>query len=259
MHSSGTSLTAGLLARLGVDFGPPEVARPARRVNTRELWEHHEITRLCDAVLDALGGTWDEPPELAEGWEQDPALEDLLGRGRELLEELFGGATLWGWKNPRTSLLLPFWWRILSGETVQAVVCVRHPVDVVASLHSRDGFPPQKTLALWRRYTTDALRYTTPGQRLICCYEGFWAGPGQLERVARFAGAEDALARQDFRAGAAEWTDPDLWRNRAGARDPRGRSIELASDRRLYATLRQAAEASEPSQERLLAAAFVGR
>jgi hypothetical protein len=36
MHSSGTSLTAGLLNRLGVDFGPPEVARPARLLNVSE-------------------------------------------------------------------------------------------------------------------------------------------------------------------------------------------------------------------------------
>src|SRR5689334_19603510 len=97
MHSSGTSAIARIVNLLGVDFGPPEVAAPARRANTKGLWELPRLTRLGERILNELGGTWDDPPQLPDGWQEDAALDAYRDEARELIAEAYGESSVWGW------------------------------------------------------------------------------------------------------------------------------------------------------------------
>ncbi len=55
------------------------------------------------------------------------------------------------WKDPRTTLLLPFWRQVI-GRPIACVFCVRHPLEVARSLERRDGLELPVGLALWERY-----------------------------------------------------------------------------------------------------------
>jgi serine protein kinase len=59
-------------------------------------------------------------------------------------------AGVWGWKDPRNSLTMPFWHSVYG--RLRTIVVVRNPLEVVTSLHRRNGFSPALALTLWRIY-----------------------------------------------------------------------------------------------------------
>src|ERR1700679_93072 len=134
---SGTSAITRLLALLGVELGPEQALLPPAGENAKGFFEHRPIVRINKELLERLGGSWSEPPRPAAGWEQDAALGDLRARAREVLRADFGQARLWGFKDPRTSLTLPFWEGLLGGEA-SYVICHRRPLDSARSLEQRN-------------------------------------------------------------------------------------------------------------------------
>src|SRR3954454_7745401 len=107
---SGTSAVGRVLNLLGVDLGPEDrllAAIPG--VNPKGFFEHRDVVGLNDEILRRLSGDWLSPPELIAGWEHDAALDDLRSQAHELLQNTFGASALWGFKDPRASLTLPFW------------------------------------------------------------------------------------------------------------------------------------------------------
>ena len=198
-HRSGTSLTARVLGLLGVYLGPEEeLMEPAEGNNPAGFWEHREIADLNEDILATLGRAprqrWRWPPALADGWQRDPRLDAHRDTARSILERSFAGHPLWGWKDPRTCLTLPFWQDALVDlpeveSRLRYVICIRHPLDVAASLQGRDGMEVDEALVLWARYMSDALGYTRGRPRLVVSYESFFPGwEDQARRLAEFAG-----------------------------------------------------------------------
>jgi hypothetical protein len=136
MHRSGTSLVAKVLCRGGLYFGKEEdIVGPADD-NPDGFWENRKFVELSDEILSALGGGWDHLPELTEPWEDRDAVARLRTTARLLLGE-FKGREPWGWKDPRNSVLLPFWQALI--EELRVVICVRNPLEVALSLHGRNS------------------------------------------------------------------------------------------------------------------------
>ena len=152
MHRSGTSAVARVVNLLGVDLGPEEDLMEAKPDNPEGFWENRRIVQIDDDLLAVLGGRWDEPPPLMRWREADRAAE-LRERAAEVLARIDGERP--GFKDPRAALLLDFWTSLW--PEAQAVVAVRHPAAVAASLEKRDGFDPEKSAELWLRYTAEAL------------------------------------------------------------------------------------------------------
>lgn len=241
MHSSGTSAVARIVNLLGVDMGPPEVAAPARRANTKGLWELPRLTRLGERILNQLGGTWDDPPPLPDGWQQDPALDPHRDEAREIVAEAFGDAAVRGWKDPRSSLLLPFWHDLLG--PMRHVICVRNPVDVAASLGRRDDMPFEKAVALWERYTVSALADSEGQDRVIVCYEDVITGADDFSGLAELVGRPEAATGEDFRAAVADWLETEMWHHRDGASSEEADARLEPRLRSLYLDLRAASRA----------------
>jgi GT2 family glycosyltransferase len=159
MHRSGTSLAARLVNLVGVDLGPPEQLMEAKADNPRGFWENVPIYQLQRRMLRYLGGTWDAPPPTLPGWEQHRSLDRFRDDARQTLEEVFGDLAAdrcIGWKDPRTSLLLPFWRTVLPVDRV--VLVVRDPIEVISSLAQRNGLDPEASARLWLRYHLTAQR-----------------------------------------------------------------------------------------------------
>ncbi|HMJ73579.1 MAG TPA: sulfotransferase [Solirubrobacterales bacterium] len=216
---AGTSLTTRVLNLAGVYLGPEEelLQRPGE-VNPKGFWEHYRIMRLNERILRAFGGSWREPPELPAGWERSEKLDAERDEARTLLAESFGERRLWGWKDPRNSLTLPFWQALLPG--MRYVVCLRNPLDVAASLQRRDGLPHEQAVDLWMVYVARALVNTSGGPRLLLPYESHFADPqGTAKRLAAFAGQGQAFDDADSRRLLAETVDEGLWRHRTAAED----------------------------------------
>jgi len=191
MHRSGTSLATRALHLLGVSLGPDEHLMRPRADNPLGFFEHQPLTDLNDEILWRLGGCWHTPPAFQDGWAISPALDDLRQRARVLLDEDFGELPLWGWKDPRTCLTLPFWLPLL--PPARFIICLRNPLDVARSLQTRDGFSLERGAQLWVDHLGSALQHSTGVRRLFVSYDDLVERPdAELARMAAFVGSNAA-------------------------------------------------------------------
>jgi hypothetical protein len=174
MHRSGTSLIAQLLKQSGLYLGSEDRLLGGNVGNRDGHFEHFGFIELNDALLAHLGGSWEFPPELPSGWEQAAALEPLRSRARDLLRS-FAGKSPWGFKDPRTTLLLPFWRSLI--PNLCFVVCVRSPLAVANSLKARNKMPLGRGAYLWDRYLRASLADTANSRRLVVFYDHFFNDP----------------------------------------------------------------------------------
>jgi hypothetical protein len=160
MYRSGTSMVARIVNLLGVAFGPESLLVEAGVDNHSGFWESRPIVLVNQELLAAFGGTPLRPPTLPQGWEQSPAVDGLRVRARAAVRML-GHGDLVGWKDPATSLTLPFWRTV--APIRGTILCVREPRAVLRSL-GRSGWPEAQLLddsagaRLWLRYVVSAYR-----------------------------------------------------------------------------------------------------
>ena len=134
MHRSGTSMVARMLEAGGVEFGDhAELAGP-NEDNPLGFWEHEGFRGINEELLRRAGGDWRNPPVLGKDALLNPSNADLQERSRELLASLDGLGPSFGWKDPRTSLVLPFWLHLWTGP-MRAICCLRHPAAVASRSH----------------------------------------------------------------------------------------------------------------------------
>ncbi|MEP6915836.1 MAG: hypothetical protein ABJC89_09315 [Acidobacteriota bacterium] len=209
MHRSGTSLVARMLSLLGVALGPDERVVTAGDDNPKGYWEHRRIVDLNDEILAAFGGRWDQPPEFPPSWPRDARLADLRARAGRLLAEDFAAEPLWGWKDPRTCLTLPFW-QDLAGP-MQYVVCVRNPCAVVASLTRRNAMSGERAERLWLAHAQAAIAQTSGRPRMFVGYEEILEDWEQaLRRMAAFIGHPERAEAPGTRAAVEEFLEPAM-------------------------------------------------
>lgn len=157
MHRSGTSFASELLHEAGIGVGDDLL--PAAEDNPHGFWEHRDIKRINDQVLERLGGTWDDPPTaLPPTWADGAGLDQLRNDARRALVELIDavadapGLVV---KDPRLSITSDLWLTVC--EPAASFVMLRDPDLVAYSLRHRDGMSAARSARLWLRYTVDAL------------------------------------------------------------------------------------------------------
>lgn len=214
MHRSGTSLVAHLLQVCGVYLGDDRDLVPASPANPDGYWEHRQFVALNEDLLAILGGDWGKPATIPEPsstkWSEDAHLVQLRERA-ESLGSGFAGHKAWGWKDPRNGLTLPFWFNQF--PDLKVVVCVRHPLEVAASLRRVD---PNASIAdgveRWAAYYTRLLADAPAQTRLLTHAGSYFAEPtAEIQRIAAFSGL--SLGEREINAARAI-VRPDLRRNR---------------------------------------------
>ena len=154
MHRSGTSLTASLFQKVGVDIGKKLVG-PADG-NVKGHFENVDFVEFHKSVLrshgiDELGCTFEKTipvaPEYVEIAKRAIAQNQLPHKH-------------WGWKDPRTTLFWDFWLSLLPEANF---ICVyRSPWEVVDSLYRRGTDVsllqnPEMAVKMWIHYNQKVL------------------------------------------------------------------------------------------------------
>lgn len=185
MHRSGTSCLAGSLQQRGLWLGKVHEWNPYNLKGNRE---NQRIMSLNDEVLAWGGGSWDAPPACLS-WNEAHILER-----NAILDDLAGDAKgPWGFKDPRTLVLLPFWLEAL--ERPHFVGTYRHPARVAISLHSRSGMPVPAGVALWVEYNQRLLALHARAPFPLLSFDTPSMKYGQsLAAAARALGLTDPLA-----------------------------------------------------------------
>jgi len=181
-----------LLHACGLYLGPKDELMPAQADNPDGFWEHLGFVALNDELLNELGGAWDLPPKRDENFAH-AGLDPLRMKAR-LLVEKFDSAGLWGWKDPRNSLTLPFWQNLLPG--MKTLIMVRNPLEVAHSMKERNGISYSFGLRLWEIYNRRVIETASDQERLVAHYDLFFQDPeSELRRIAHFIGLPDAAVR----------------------------------------------------------------
>ncbi len=188
MHRSGTSLVARLLNLCGVYLGKEEELMPPTQDNADGYWENLRFVEINDSLLAQLNGTWALPPSAESILEMQKQPLVLTGKAQELIQG-FEGQKVWGWKDPRSSLTLPFWQKLLPG--LKVIMCLRNPLEVARSLARRDKFQIAFGLDLWHTYNQRLLSSVPPGNLLTTHYDVYFNNPqDELRRLLEFIGIQ---------------------------------------------------------------------
>ncbi len=177
-----------LLHTCGLYLGSDSDLMPAQADNPDGFWENLRFVALNDEVLNELGGAWDLPPKADENFKH--ARLDPLHTKAQLLVEGFDSARVWGWKDPRNSLTLPFWQELL--PKLKTVIIVRNPLEVAYSMRERNGTSYSFGLRLWEIYNRRVIETLSKQERLVTHYDLFFEDAGtELRRIVRFIGLPD--------------------------------------------------------------------
>jgi len=181
-------MVARLLNLWGLNLGPEDELLGSNPNNAMGHFEHTVFLAIDDALLNHFGGSWNNPPILNPGWENDPALRYLFEKAEQLIHT-FAGKLHWGWKDPRTTLLLPFWKKLL--PDIRNVICIRNPLEVARSLEKRDGTSIPAAAHLWHQYMRAAIQNTEGRPRILTFYDDYFREPfDEIYRVVGFCGLD---------------------------------------------------------------------
>jgi hypothetical protein len=169
-HRSGTSMLTRLLHACGLFLGPKDALMPPQADNPDGFWEHLGFVAVNDELLNAVDGAWDLPPKADESFTR-VELEPLRTKARLLLED-FDSADVWGWKDPRNSLTLPFWQDLVPG--LKTLIIVRNPLEVAYSMRERNGTSYAFGLRLWEIYNRRLIEAADKRDRLVIHYDLFF-------------------------------------------------------------------------------------
>jgi hypothetical protein len=212
MHRSGTSLTAELVCRWGAYGSERDLIQPGKW-NARGYWEYAPLVRFNDRLLQAVDSKWNVPPS-----EDDAVVLARLAskgmyrkEGLRLLDKMRPAGRIWFWKDPRLSILLPFWRRLWKDVTY--VIVVRDPIDIALSLRARDHLPIFASLLLWQRYMVEILRWTRTHQsKIFVEYDSLLdRGAAECARLSKFL---DAECKPGEKRDMKDALDPTLRRHR---------------------------------------------
>lgn len=148
MHRSGTSLMASLFQSAGLNIGKNLLK--AYKGNSKGHFENLDFFNFHRSVLHSQGINPD-------GW----TLKDKILLNPNQVQEAIGIleknaiSEFWGWKDPRTTLFLNFWYSLL--PQAYFIFIYRHPLEVVDSLYRRNSDPifnnkPNLAIEMWLHY-----------------------------------------------------------------------------------------------------------
>ena len=196
MHRSGTSaITRGLQA-LGVELGD-RLMPPAPGVNEKGFFEDVEVNALNVELLRALDHDWHALRPIEAGRFAAAGVEKLKSQALAILRERFRDSDDFGIKDPRLSLLLPFWIPVFAqmGIAVKYAIVARNPLGVAQSLARHHRVPAEKSHYLWLEYLLPSLLLTRGATRVVVDYDRMLDDPDhELDRMAR---ALDMAAEPD--------------------------------------------------------------
>jgi hypothetical protein len=212
MHRSGTSALARGLQMLGVYLGNNFL--DTRPDNPTGYWEDKNIYEINERLLAALGLKWEEVALIDDTLWHKPQVETLRTEAVEYLRSQFVSHTLWGFKDPRTIRLLPFWQSVLRRLEVDEcyLVVVRNPRSVALSLRKRHGMDEITAHFLWLVYMVPYLSEIAGKPFIVADYDLVMADPRQqIERIARGLkiplNENSTVAIEQF---AGDFLDPNL-------------------------------------------------
>jgi len=223
---SGTSIATRVCGCLGLRLPRSADLLPPGLGNKEGFWESESLVAFDDELLAHWGSTWWTPPStVTKSMLQQ--LGPLSKRAARDFHRAFGTAEGWVWKDPRLTVLLPFWDNVIGKQPV--LVPFRDPGSVAMSIARRDGTTPRQGLALWERHTRLLLAHLEGRRVLLASYESLCTTPDAwIDELVRFC------VGSGLKVGVASPAVPRLVKHDRGATTD---SLAVASATALFEIL----------------------
>lgn len=178
-HRSGTSAVTLALRELGIYLGPEQDIFQADSFNEDGNLENIRISQLNQQLSAEFEVDGTSTGSVTGDWLARPGIEGLVDSAAKFLASYFQGHDFWGWKDPRTTLLLPVYLEMFKrmGVRPHFVMPVRHPFDVAKSMERRDGVSQNVAVGLWIHFVLTALHDLEPRDLTVFSYESFLTVP----------------------------------------------------------------------------------
>ncbi len=172
MHRSGTSMMARLLNILGV-YLPLEMEYKDQ-FNESGYWESFVVQKMNDEILRSGGSIWFDNREFSLSRQSTEVIEGTHQRVANIVNNLLGqDSQVLALKDPRFCRYIPIWNSAFedAGAKVTSIMPFRNPLEVAASIKSRDGFSTKFCLSMWLRNVLEAEFATRKLDRVFCNYQ----------------------------------------------------------------------------------------
>jgi len=150
MHRCGTSAITRGLQVMDVHLGDKLMPQDEGN-NDKGFWEDIEINALNVEMLNALNNDWHHLSLIKQDDLEILKRDGFFQRASELIHQKTLNYPVFGFKDPRTAKLFPFWKDVFNGNNydVNYILAVRHPLSVALSLAKRNGIDMEKSHLLW--------------------------------------------------------------------------------------------------------------
>lgn len=176
----GTSLLMQVLSSLGMSLS--EKLMPAKAHNPIGPMEDLELSEIYNEILKQIGSNRVLP--IDKNIFASDIQDKIVSKFRIILQKNFNDkTTIWGFKDPYTSILLPFWFRAFNLMNVTPVflLAVRDPSHAVISREKHFNVAKETGELAWLINFTDALNHTS-ADCFILHYEDWFSRPQELAK-----------------------------------------------------------------------------
>ncbi len=194
---SGTSLLMNVMNRLGMELSEEMI--PGRYGNPDGYFEDSEIVQIHQNLIKDISAKANLP--LPDNWLLNEKVKSAVPKLKTILKDRLQKCNgTWGFKDPRTSVLLPLWLRVFNSAVVNPifVLAIRHPAAMVVSMRRIVDNDDTVTELQWLHRTCEAL-YNTSGDCYIVHYEDwFRRGEEIAGELLNYTGLENSFGEKDI-------------------------------------------------------------
>lgn len=229
MHRSGTSALAGLLGIGGANLGHRVLG--ASDGNETGHWEDVFAVDLHEELLLRFGTGWSDPFGLPRDWAASEVAGEAGDRITRYLQEDRARHRPWALKDPRLCLFAELWRDAAkrAGIATAAVLMLRPPGEIAASLHQRDGIGLRHAELLWLDYMQCAVQVVQHMPHAVVGYEQLLDAWEQTIPALQALPGGDALAYDaDRRREVQRFLDPSRRHHRAASASAASTAVQDA-------------------------------
>lgn len=214
MARSGTSAIARGLQALGVDLGA-ELVPADQKWNAKGFFEDNDIVyKINRSVLNIFGDMWPHINDSKQLYlDHEENLKGLKRYAIDLLKLRMANTDHWGFKDPRTAQMLPFWQEIFGIISVEEkyIIALRNPLASAHSYQRVSGEDLEVGLLLWLAHLVPAIEQTQDKLRVMVSYEYMMQDPRyQLSRIQKALNIPLPINKHEIDVYVNEFLDKDL-------------------------------------------------
>lgn len=191
MLRCGTSVVTRGLKALGIDLGN-DLMGPNQQWNPKGYWEDNQIVRkITPAVVASANLNWHSLCWLDKNYRPDENQLAIKESAVKLLQDRFKHTDHWGFKEPNTAKILPFWQDVFAANNLNDhyVIVLRHPLSSANSYHQLtkneiNRIDVEHGVLLWATHMMAAIEGTQNKNAVVVSYDLLMQDPAHhLQRM----------------------------------------------------------------------------